>query len=140
PVNIDDAEQRFRTEVAGLLPAAATVPDRTLPPGLTGAECFELFTAQVLSRQTDLAARRLGARGQGFYSIGSAGHEGNVALAAASRDTDPLLPHYRSGALFVERVRRCGGTDPVRDLLLGVVAAATDPLCGGRHKVFGSAA
>ncbi|MFI5717083.1 thiamine pyrophosphate-dependent enzyme [Nocardia sp. NPDC051750] len=116
-----------------------TVPERELAPGLTGTDFLDLFTAQVLSRQADLAARRLGASGQGYYSIGSSGHEGNVALAVASRVTDPLLPHYRSGALFAERVRRAGGTDPVRDLLLGVVASATDPISGGRHKVFGSA-
>ncbi|WP_432279525.1 thiamine pyrophosphate-dependent enzyme [Nocardia carnea] len=138
-MNIDEAEQRFRAEIAGLRPAA-TSPGHELAPGITGARCLGLFTAQVLSRQADLAARRLGASGQGFYSIGSSGHEGNVALAAASRVTDPVLPHYRSGALFVERVRRAGGADPVRDLLLGVVAAATDPISGGRHKVFGSAA
>ncbi|WP_280460484.1 thiamine pyrophosphate-dependent enzyme [Nocardia carnea] len=138
-MNIDEAEQRFRAEIAGLRPAA-TSPGHELAPGITGARCLGLFTAQVLSRQADLAARRLGASGQGFYSIGSSGHEGNVALAAASRVTDPVLPHYRSGALFVERVRRAGGTDPVRDLLLGVVAAATDPISGGRHKVFGSVA
>ncbi|NKY59216.1 thiamine pyrophosphate-dependent enzyme [Nocardia flavorosea] len=138
-MNIDEAEQRFRTEIAGLRPAAAA-PDHELAPGITGARCLDLFTAQVLSRQADLAARRLGASGRGFYSIGSSGHEGNVALAAASRVTDPLMPHYRSGALFIERVRRAGGMHPVRDLLLGVVAAATDPIAGGRHKVFGSAA
>ncbi|WP_432420515.1 thiamine pyrophosphate-dependent enzyme [Nocardia carnea] len=139
-MNIDEAEQRFRAEIGGLHAAPPTPPDRELVPGLTGARCLDLFTAQVLSRQADMAARRLGTSGRGFYSIGSAGHEGNVALAAATRTTDPLLPHYRSGALFVERVRRAGGVDPVRDLLLGVVAAATDPISGGRHKVFGSAA
>lgn len=138
-MNIDEAEQRFREEIAGLRPAA-TSPGHELAPGITGARCLGLFTAQVLSRQADLAARRLGASGQGFYSIGSSGHEGNVALAAASRVTDPVLPHYRSGALFVERVRRAGGADPARDLLLGVVAAAADPISGGRHKVFGSVA
>ncbi|MEU1980508.1 transketolase C-terminal domain-containing protein [Nocardia sp. NPDC019395] len=115
-------------------------PERKLAPGITGAVCLELFFAQVLSRHADLAARRLGANGQGFYSIGSAGHEGNAALAVASRVSDPLLPHYRSGALFLERARRAGNTDPVRELLLGVVAAAADPISGGRHKVFGSAA
>nr|WP_086007747.1 thiamine pyrophosphate-dependent enzyme [Nocardia carnea] len=125
--------------MAGLQTAAPS-PGHELAPGITGARCLDLFTAQVLSRQADLAARRLGASGQGFYSIGSSGHEGNVALAAASRVTDPVMPHYRSGALFVERVRRAGGMHPVRDLLLGVVAAATDPISGGRHKVFGSAA
>ncbi|WP_280399477.1 thiamine pyrophosphate-dependent enzyme [Nocardia carnea] len=137
-MNIDEAEERFRAEIAQLRPAAAR--ERALVPGLPDTDWAGLFTAQVLSRQADLAARRLGASGQGYYSIGSSGHEGNVALAAASRVTDPVLPHYRSGALFVERVRRAGRPDPVRDLLLGVVAAAADPISGGRHKVFGSAA
>ncbi|MGI5217590.1 transketolase C-terminal domain-containing protein [Nocardia sp. CA-290969] len=139
-MNIDEAEQRFRAEIAELRPAAASARERAPGPGLTDTDWLDLFTAQVLSRQADLAARRLGASGRGYYSIGSSGHEGNVALAAASRVTDPLLPHYRSGALFLERVRRAGGLDPVRDLLLGVVAAAADPISGGRHKVFGSAA
>lgn len=138
-MSIDEAERRFRTEIAESGSAAVNSAERELAPGFTGTDCLDLFTAQVLSRQADLAARRLGARGEGYYSIGSAGHEGNVALAAASRITDPVLPHYRSGALFLERVRRAGGTDPVRDLLLGVVAAAADPISGGRHKVFGSA-
>ncbi|MGW0183270.1 thiamine pyrophosphate-dependent enzyme, partial [Nocardia sp. NPDC003345] len=120
---------------------------RGAPPTLSGgalpgpaSDCLNLFDAQVASRRADREARRLTASGQGFYSIGSAGHEGNVAVAAASRITDPVLPHYRSGALFLERARRAGVADPVRDLLLGVVAAAADPISGGRHKVFGSAA
>ncbi|WP_040791037.1 thiamine pyrophosphate-dependent enzyme [Nocardia paucivorans] len=135
-----EADRRFRAEIAALRPAPAAPLDRELAPGITGRMCLELFESQVVSRQLDLAARRLGAAGTGYYSIGSSGHEGTVALAAATRITDPVIPHYRSGALFVQRVRRAGGTDPVRDVLLGVVAAAADPISGGRHKVFGSAA
>ncbi|MEV0108987.1 thiamine pyrophosphate-dependent enzyme [Nocardia sp. NPDC050799] len=138
-MSIQDPDQRFRAEIAALRAPAPTPSDQALPPGFTGQDFVELFEAQVLSRQADLAARRLGASGRGFYSIGSSGHEGNVALSAASRSTDPVLPHYRSGAFFVHRARRAGVTDPVRDILLGVVAAATDPISGGRHKVFGSA-
>nr|WP_308212135.1 MULTISPECIES: thiamine pyrophosphate-dependent enzyme [Nocardia] len=104
----------------------------------TGLTCLELFDAQATSRHLDLAARRLTAAGRGYYSIGSSGHEGNVALAAALRTTDPALLHYRSGAFFVHRCRRVPGLDPIRDVLLGVVAAAADPISGGRHKVFGS--
>lgn len=136
-MNAQEADQRLRAEIAGLRAPDAAPP---LPPGHTGEDCLELFEAQLSSRLADLAARELGAAGRGFYSIGSAGHEGNVALAAASRVTDPVLPHYRSGALFLHRARRAGIGDPVRDLLLGVVAAAADPISGGRHKVFGSAA
>ncbi|WP_229718600.1 thiamine pyrophosphate-dependent enzyme [Nocardia jinanensis] len=119
---------------------AAPSSEAALPPGLGDQDFLDLFEAQVLSRQADLAARRLGASGRGFYSIGSSGHEGNVALSAATRITDPVLPHYRSGAFFIHRARRAGVADPVRDLLMGVVAAAADPISGGRHKVFGSAA
>ena len=106
---------------------------------LTIGTCLELFDAQASSRHLDLAARRLGAAGSGYYSIGSSGHEGNAVLAQALRATDPALLHYRSGAFFVRRCTRLGGTDPIRDVLLGVVAAAADPISGGRHKVFGSA-
>ncbi|WP_063061151.1 transketolase C-terminal domain-containing protein [Nocardia sienata] len=138
-MSIQDPDQRFRAEITALHAPASPLPEQNLPPGFTGRDFVELFEAQVLSRQADLAARRLGANGRGFYSIGSSGHEGNVALAAASRVTDPVLPHYRSGAFFVHRARRAGVADPVRDILLGVVAAAADPISGGRHKVFGSA-
>ncbi|MGW4246306.1 MFS transporter, partial [Nocardia sp. NPDC004722] len=89
---------------------AATTPGPTRPAhepldatGLTGARCLELFDAQAASRHLDLAARRLTREGHGYYSIGSSGHEGNVAVAAALRVTDPALLHYRSGAFFVHR-------------------------------------
>ncbi|MGW4532735.1 thiamine pyrophosphate-dependent enzyme [Nocardia sp. NPDC004340] len=106
--------------------------------GLTGELALALFDAQATSRHLDLAARRLGRDGHGYYSIGSAGHEGNAAVAAALRVTDPALLHYRSGAFFVYRTRQVPGLDPIRDVLLGVTAAAADPISGGRHKVFGS--
>ncbi|MGW6118998.1 thiamine pyrophosphate-dependent enzyme [Nocardia sp. NPDC055165] len=100
----------------------------------------ELFESQAASRHLDLAARRLGAARQGFYSIGSSGHEGNAAVAAALRVDDPALLHYRSAAFFAQRCKQIPGLDPIRDVLLGVVAAAADPISGGRHKVIGSAA
>lgn len=109
-----------------------------LPPGLTAEEVLRLFDAQLGSRHLDLAARWLRGRGEGFYTIGSAGHEGNAAVAAALRPTDPALLHYRSGAFFLERAAQVpGGSDPLRDVLLGIVAAAEEPISGGRHKVFG---
>lgn len=106
---------------------------------ITVGTCLELFDAQAASRHLDLAARRLGTARRGYYSIGSSGHEGNVVLGHTLRSTDPALLHYRSGALFVHRCRQVPGLDPIRDVLLGVVAAAADPISGGRHKVFGSA-
>ncbi|MGW6727035.1 dehydrogenase E1 component subunit alpha/beta [Nocardia sp. NPDC055029] len=129
-----DLDAAFRTALAGL-----TAADRCDAVGaIDAARGLELFESQVTSRHLDLAARRLGAARQGFYSIGSSGHEGNAAVAAALRVDDPALLHYRSGAFFVQRCRQIPGADPIRDVLLGVVAAAADPISGGRHKVFGS--
>ncbi|WP_281919551.1 thiamine pyrophosphate-dependent enzyme [Nocardia sputorum] len=137
-----DLDERFRSAVAALVPRPGRPADEPIAPGgaITGTACLELFKAQATSRHLDLAARRLGSARRGYYSIGSSGHEGNAAVAAALRVTDPALLHYRSGAFFVHRARRVPGLDPIRDVLLGVVAAAADPISGGRHKVFGSAA
>lgn len=131
-----DMDAAFRTALTGL----AVYARSDAAPTLAAAEALDLFESQATSRHLDLAARRLGAAGRGYYSIGSAGHEGNAAVAAALRVDDPALLHYRSGAFFVQRCRRIPGLDPVRDVLLGVVAAAADPISGGRHKVFGSKA
>jgi 2-oxoisovalerate dehydrogenase E1 component len=115
----------------------ATVPVR---PGsrLTAARCLELLDAQLTSRHLDEAGRWLRGRGSGYYTIGSAGHEGNAAVAAALRLTDPALLHYRSGAFYLVRAAQAGrGADGIEDVLLGMVAAAAEPIAGGRHKVFG---
>jgi 2-oxoisovalerate dehydrogenase E1 component len=104
---------------------------------LTVAGALDIFDSQLASRHLDLAARALRAQHKGFYTIGSSGHESNAALAAVLRPTDPALLHYRSGAFFVQRARQVGGGDPIRDVLLGVVAASDEPISGGRHKVFG---
>src|SRR5689334_23976287 len=101
---------------------------------------LQLFEAQLASRHLDLAARWLRSFGEGFYTIGSSGHEGNAALAAAVRPTDPALLHYRSGAFYVERARQVPESTPLMDILLGLVAAASEPIAGGRHKVFGNKA
>ncbi len=98
-----------------------------------------LFTAQVVSRQLDLTARWMRTVGRGYYTIGSAGHEANGALALATRPTDPALLHYRSGAFYVARAAQAGGHDPVDDVLAGMLAAVDEPIAGGRHKVFGHA-
>ena len=96
-----------------------------------------LFDAQLGSRHLDLAARWLRSQGKGYYTIGSSGHEGNAAVAAALRPTDPALLHYRSGGFFLARAAQVDGGDPLRDVLLGLVAATEEPIAGGRHKVFG---
>jgi 2-oxoisovalerate dehydrogenase E1 component len=96
-----------------------------------------LYTAQVQSRVLDHTARWLRGSGKGYYTIGSAGHESNGAVAAALRPTDPALLHYRSGAFYCVRAQQRPGHDAIRDVLAGVLALAGEPIAGGRHKVFG---
>jgi 2-oxoisovalerate dehydrogenase E1 component len=96
-----------------------------------------LFEAQATSRHLDLVARELQQAGQGFYTIGSSGHEGNALVAMGLRPTDPALLHYRSGAFYVARARQLPGSTPIRDVLQGLMGLADEPIAGGRHKVFG---
>ena len=77
--------------------------------------------------------------GHGFYTIGSAGHEANAFVAAALRPADPALLHYRSGGFYLARAQQVAGHDGVGDILKGLLAAADEPIAGGRHKVFGNA-
>ena len=122
----------FATTVRGWRRAGAAAHRSTAEPELAGSataarRCLDVFDAQLGSRHLDLAARWLRAQGRGFYTIGSSGHEGNAAVAAALRVTDPALLHYRSGAFFLERARQGGVTSALRDVLLGVVAATRTP-------------
>ena len=96
-----------------------------------------LFRAQVLSRHLDRLARKLRAAGEGYYTIGSSGHEGMAAVAAALRPSDPAFLHYRDAAFQIARSAQVG-LDPLPDLLLSFLAASDDPISGGRHKVLGS--
>jgi 2-oxoisovalerate dehydrogenase E1 component len=145
---VESIDAAFLEAVPG---CAAGVPQRDpalpLKPGmsLTGRRAHELFESQLQSRHLDLAARWLRARGTGFHTIGGCGHEGNAIVAGALRVSDPALLHYRSGGFYAERARMhlsaAGtGVDPLRDVLLGMVASAEDPIAGGRHKVFGNPA
>ncbi|WP_394841304.1 hypothetical protein LZC95_30065 [Pendulispora brunnea] len=98
-----------------------------------------LFEAQLHCRLVDIEAHELRARNEGYYTIASAGHEGNVVLGALTRKTDPALLHYRSGAFFLARARSSEGVAPgVFELLLSLAASSDDPIAEGRHKVFGS--
>jgi 2-oxoisovalerate dehydrogenase E1 component len=130
------------TQTISAMASVRAQPDLGAPirPGfrLTGRGAIALFDSMVSSRHLDFAARELKVDGQSFYTIGSSGHEANACVAAASRPTDPAFLHYRSGGFFVERGRQVAGQSPVLDVLLGIVAAADEPIAGGRHKVFGS--
>src|SRR5580704_8968015 len=146
-----DAVERHLAEAFGALedhPGQSAGPDRAGPDrtgpdragadpvrdgsALTGQRALELFDAQMASRHLDLAARWLRARDAGYYTIGSSGHEGNAGVAAALRITDPALAHYRSGAFYLARCQQASPPrDGVRDVLLGLVAAADEPSAGG---------
>lgn len=110
-----DLDDRFR-ETLGALPEPERRCDPAQPvrPGaaLTGRQLLALFDAQVTSRQLDLAGRWLRSFDEGFYTIGSAGHEANAAVAAALRPTDPALLHYRSGAFYCLRAAQAAGVFP----------------------------
>lgn len=131
-------DEQFSEKVrSGHLPQRITIlkPEEV---GLNREECIDLFESQVISRHLDLAARVLKQRDLSYYTIGSSGHEGNVVLGKVFRSTDMAFLHYRSGALMAQRSKQVPGEDPIRTNLLGAVAAAQDPIAGGRHKVFGS--
>ncbi|MEO1136783.1 MAG: thiamine pyrophosphate-dependent enzyme [Pseudomonadota bacterium] len=106
--------------------------------GISAADLASLFESQLTSRRLDLEARRLGAEKRGFYSIGSAGHEGNAAVARAFRIDDVAFLHYRSGAFYIERAAKLPGETPIWNMALSFVASSEDPISGGRHKVIGS--
>jgi 2-oxoisovalerate dehydrogenase E1 component len=97
----------------------------------------DLFDSQIMSRHLDLWARR--SKGKTFYSIGSSGHEGMAALAAATRSTDMAFLHYRDGAFLIQRKKQASGLTPLYDMALSFAASAEDPISGGRHKVLGCA-
>jgi 2-oxoisovalerate dehydrogenase E1 component len=141
----DAIHRAFQTAMSDLSHPGGAAPGRDLDAPLrlgaklTGRLALSLFDAQLMSRAADLAARRLRVKNQGFYTIGSSGHEGNAAVAAALRATDPALLHYRSGAFFIQRAAAAGYEHALRDIMLGICASSEEPIAGGRHKVFGSA-
>ena len=71
--------------------------------GLRASQLVELFESQVLSRQLDRQAKKLQANKQGFYTIGSSGHENMAAIAAAFRLDDMAFLHYRDAAFQIQR-------------------------------------
>jgi 2-oxoisovalerate dehydrogenase E1 component len=132
-------DEHFLTAVADLPAGTPRAPTAPVQAGstLTVRLAEQLFDAQCQSRHCDLAAVWMQSQGRGFYTIGSSGHEGNAAVAAALRPDDPALLHYRSGGFYCARAQQLPGHDPVSDILFGVAAATGEPIAGGRHKVFG---
>ncbi len=106
--------------------------------GLSKPQLAEIYLSQLTSRQLDRAARQLQATGEGYYTIGSSGHEGMAAIAEALRPTDMAFLHYRDAAFQIHRARQVPGSTPIWDIMLSFAASADDPISGGRHKVLGS--
>lgn len=128
--------QNFVTRVAaGDLPAGGG------PTGaLTAQQARRLFAAQLVSRALDRTSRAMQKAGQGFYTIGSSGHEGMAAVAHALRPTDIAFLHYRDAAFQIARAGQVAGQDIETDMLLSFACSSDDPISGGRHKVLGSRA
>jgi 2-oxoisovalerate dehydrogenase E1 component len=106
--------------------------------GLADREVIDLFESQVMSRLLDIVARRLRSRNESYYTIGSAGHEGNAVIGKVFRYTDMAFLHYRDCALLIQRSKQLPGETPLYDILLSFVASSEDPVSAGRHKVLGS--
>ncbi len=145
---VERVHRRFVERVgAGDLPSARGAGDPA--DALDADTALGLFRSQAQSRHLDRLARRLRAAGEGYYTIGSSGHEGMAAVAAALRPTDPAFLHYRDAAFQLARAAQLPDTDtatgtgadelgPIRDLVLSFLASTDDPISGGRHKVLGS--
>jgi 2-oxoisovalerate dehydrogenase E1 component len=115
-------------------------PHEPVAPGsrLSAAGFRELFAYQLQSRHLDLQAREMRARNEGFYTIGSSGHEANAVLGMLTRATDPAFLHYRSGGFMMARLAKDPDRDPVYETCLALAASSEEPVSGGRHKVWGS--
>ena len=122
------------------------VAARDLPPGrapagpLTPELAVQAFRAGCLTRVLDRQSRAMQRAGQGFYTIGSSGHEGLAAVALALRPTDMAFLHYRDAAFQIARAGQVPGQNPTWDMLLSFASTKDDPISGGRHKVLGSQA
>ncbi|MEL7150936.1 MAG: thiamine pyrophosphate-dependent enzyme [Pseudomonadota bacterium] len=116
-------------------------PEGNAPIGpLSHVDAVSLFRTQVLCRALDLESRAMQKAGQGFYTIGSSGHEGMAAVAHALRPSDPAFLHYRDGAFQIARAAQVPGQSPAWDMALSFACSTEDPISGGRHKVLGSKA
>ncbi len=121
--------------------AAGDLPQGASPSGPLDAQtAMSIFRAACLSRALDRQSRAMQKAGQGFYTIGSSGHEGMAAIAAALSPDDIAFLHYRDAAFQIARSHQIAGQDPARDMLLSFALSSEDPISGGRHKVLGSKA
>jgi 2-oxoisovalerate dehydrogenase E1 component len=119
--------------------ASQDFPAGKVPEGpLTAELAVQAFRAGCLTRALDRQSRAMQRAGQGFYTIGSSGHEGLAAVALALRPTDMAFLHYRDAAFQIARAGQVPGQNPAWDMLLSFASSTEDPISGGRHKVLGS--
>ena len=119
--------------------AANELPTGVAPKsGLDPYTAVEIYRAQLTSRALDITSRRMQKEGQGFYTIGSSGHEGMAAVARALRPNDIAFLHYRDAAFQLARADQVTGQTMTWDMLLSFACSMDDPISGGRHKVLGS--
>ncbi len=116
-------------------------PAGKAPSGPLAAEtAVSIYRSACLTRALDRTSRAMQAAGQGFYTIGSSGHEGMAAVAAALQPADMAFLHYRDAAFQIQRAQQVPGQTITWDMLLSFACSAEDPISGGRHKVLGSKA
>ncbi|AQZ50893.1 dehydrogenase E1 component subunit alpha/beta [Martelella mediterranea] len=119
--------------------AQQDLPAGKAPAGPLSREgAVSLFRSGCLCRALDRTSRKMQEEKQGFYTIGSSGHEGMAAVAAALRPTDMAFLHYRDAAFQIHRASQVPGQSVTWDMLLSFACSAEDPISGGRHKVLGS--
>ena len=120
------------------------VEARDFPPGkapsgpLVPTLANSVFRSACLTRALDRQSRAMQAKGQGFYTIGSSGHEGMASISAALDPGDIAFLHYRDAAFMIQRAAQVPGQSIAWDLLLSFSCSSDDPISGGRHKVLGS--
>ena len=66
-------------------------------------QLLALYRAMVTARQIDKVELELNSRGEAFFHVSGAGHEGTAILASLLHDEDWLLCHYRDKALMIAR-------------------------------------
>ncbi len=72
-------------------------------PTMDPKQLLTLYRAMVTARQIDKVELELNSRGEAFFHVSGAGHEGTAILASLLHEEDWLLCHYRDKALMVAR-------------------------------------
>ncbi len=73
----------------------------TIESNLLRGQLLAFYRWMVMAREIDSLERAYCQRGEAFFTIGGAGHEGSVALAPHLTSEDWISPHYRDKALIL---------------------------------------